>query len=90
MASSTAAKRKLSGSTDGMPIKVTGTVSSASVTAHTAIAGTTAGTYDEIWLYAYNSQAASVANQPNVLLTVEFGDTTSPDHNIVIDIPPQK
>jgi hypothetical protein len=40
MTTTSAKKGKLSGSTDGMPIKVTGTVSSASVTAHTAIAST--------------------------------------------------
>jgi hypothetical protein len=73
-----------------MPIKVTGTVSSASVTAHTAIASTVSWNYDEVWLWAYNSQAASVANQANVNLTVQFGDTTTPDHDCVIDIPPQK
>ena len=83
-------KRKFTGSTDGMPIKVTGTVSSASVTIHQAVSGTTAGTYDEIWIWAYNSQAASVANQANVLLTLEFGDTSTPDHACVIDIPSQK
>lgn len=90
MTTTTVKKGKLSWSTDGMPIKVTGTVSSASVAVHTAIASTVSWNYDEVWIWAYNSQAASVANQANVLLTVEFGDTSTPDHACVIDIPPQK
>lgn len=73
----TAVKRKLSGSTDGRGIKVVATAS-AGTTIHTAVAGTTAGTFDEIWLYAYNSD--SVAR----LLTIEFGGTTAPDDNIKV------
>lgn len=75
----TAVKRKLSGSTDGKAIKVAAT-SSTGTTIHTAIAGTTAGTFDEIWLYAYNSHTA------DVVLTIEFGGTTAPDQNIVATI----
>lgn len=77
---STAVKRKLSGSTDGKPIKVVQTAT-AGDTIHTAVAGTTAGTYDEIWLYAYNGHTA------DVVLTVEFGGATVPDQNIVVTIP---
>lgn len=72
-------KRKLSGSTDGRGIKVVQTAT-AGTTIHTAVAGTTAGTFDEIWLYAYNSSASSV------VLTIEFGGTTAPDDNIVLTL----
>jgi hypothetical protein len=75
----TALKRKLSGSTDGKPIKVVQTAT-AGDTIHTAVAGTTAGTYDEIWLYAYNGHTAAV------VLTIEFGGATVPDQNIVVSV----
>lgn len=69
-------KRKLSGSTDGKGIKVVAT-GSTGTTIHTAVAGTTAGTFDEIYLYAFNSDTVSR------VLTIEFGGTTAPDQNIV-------
>jgi len=75
----TAVKRKLSGSTDGKPIKITQTAT-AGDTIHTAVAGTTAGTFDEIWLWAYNGHTA------DVVLTIEFGGATVPDQNIVVTI----
>ena len=76
----TAVKRKLSGSTDGKAIKIVQTAT-AGDTIHTAVAGTTAGTFDEIWLWAYNGHTA------NVVLTIEFGGATVPDQNIVVTIP---
>ncbi len=76
----TAVKRKLSGSTDGKAIKITQTAT-AGDTIHTAIAGTTPGTYDEIWLWAYNGHSA------NVTLTVEFGGAGVPDQNIIVTLP---
>lgn len=78
----TAVKRKLSGSTDGRGIKVVAT-SSAGTTIHTSVSGTTAGTYDEIWLWAYNSDTV------DRLLTIQFGGTTSPDDDIKVTIPAQ-
>jgi hypothetical protein len=72
----TAVKRILSGSTNGKGIKVVQTAT-AGDTIHTAVAGTTAGTYDEIWLFAYNGHTAPV------VLTIEFGGATVPDQNIV-------
>lgn len=75
----TALKRKLSGSTDGRMIKVAATATPGT-TIHTAVAGTTAGTYDEIWLWAVNSSTSSVK------LTIEFGGTTSPDDTIEVAI----
>lgn len=76
---SQAVKRKLSGSTDGMPIKVVATAT-AGTTIHTAVAGTTAGTFDEIWLYAYNGHTTTVT------LTIEYGGATVPDQNIIITL----
>lgn len=75
----TVVKRKLSGSTDGRGIKVaaTGTPGTA---IHTPVAGTTAGTFDEIWLYAYNGDTVSR------ILTIEFGGTGVPDDNIVVGL----
>jgi hypothetical protein len=76
----TALKRKLSGSTDGMAIKVAQTAT-AGDTIHTAVAGITAGTFDEIWLWAYNGHTA------DVVLTLEWGGAGVPDQNIVVTIP---
>jgi hypothetical protein len=72
-------KRKLSGSTDGKAIKVAQT-STAGTTIHTAVAGTTAGTFDEIWLWGYNGHTAAVT------LTLEFGGADVPDQNIVVTL----
>lgn len=80
MAQSSAFKRKLSGSTDGKAIKVVQTAT-AGDTIHTAIAGTTEGTFDEIWLWAYNGHTS------DVVLTLEWGGATVPDQNIVVTIP---
>jgi len=71
-----AVKRKLSGSTDGCGIKIVKTSTDGTMI-HTAIAGTTAGTFDEIWLYAYNGHTTDVT------LTIEFGGATVPDQNII-------
>lgn len=76
----TVVKRKLSGSTDGKPIKITQTAT-AGDTIHTAVSGTTDGSYDEIWLWAYNGHSA------DVVLTIEFGGATVPDQNIVLTVP---
>jgi hypothetical protein len=73
-------KNKLSGSTDGLAVKVTGTSTGATVTVHTAVAGTTVGTFDEIWLYANNTSASAVK------LTLEWGTATAADGNIELTI----
>ena len=75
----TAVKRKSSGSTDGMPIKEVATAT-AGTTIHTAVAGTTAGTFDEVWLYAYNGHTTTVT------LTIEYGGATVPDQNSIITL----
>ena len=76
-------KNKLSGSTDGMAIKVTGTSTAATVTVHTAVAGTTAGVFDEIWIYAINTSTSSVK------LTLEWGTATAADGNIEVTVLPE-
>ena len=78
----TAVKRKLSGSTDGMAIKVAA-IATAGTAIHTAVAGTTPGTFDEIWLWAYNSDSNKI------MLTIEFGGASAPDQNIRIELPPR-
>lgn len=77
---SSIALAKLSGSTDGRGIKVVATTT-LGTTIHTAVAGTTLGTYDEVYLWAYNGHTA------DVVLTIEFGGVTVPDDNIVQTIP---
>jgi hypothetical protein len=72
-------KRKLSGSTDGKPIKVVATAT-AGTTIHTAVAGTTAGTFDEIWLEATNNDTQAR------ILTLEIGGAEV-EYNCVINIP---
>jgi hypothetical protein len=75
----TAVKRKLSSSTNGKGIKIVQT-STAGTALHTAVSGTTDGTYDEIWLWAQNNHTA------DVILTVEFG-TADTENNVMVTIP---
>lgn len=63
-------KNHLSGSTDGRMIKVAATAT-AGTTIHTGPTNT--AHFHEVWLYAVNSSASDVK------LTVEWGNTTSPD-----------
>ena len=72
-------KRTLSGADHGAGIEITQT-STAGNTIHTATASTTAGTYDEVWLWAANNHTA------DVLLTIEYSGA---DHaqNIIRTIP---
>lgn len=72
----TIVKRKLSCSTDGLAIKISGNAAASAATVHVAVAGTTAGTFDEIWLYGYNGHTDSVA------LTIQFGGTAS--ENLIV------
>lgn len=64
----------------GLAIKV-----AATATAGTAIhtASSTATTIDEIWLYAVNTSTSSVK------LTIEWGETTSPDGHIEVTVLPE-
>jgi hypothetical protein len=74
----TFSKVKLSGSTDGRAIKVAATATPGT-TIHTG--PTTTTTYDEIWLYAQNTDTTARK------LTIEWGGTTSPDDLIEVTIP---
>jgi hypothetical protein len=76
----TFSKQLLSGSTNGRPIKVVAT-SSTGTTIHAT--GTSSSVIDEVWLYAYNSHTSTV------LLTIQFGGTSTPDDDIKISIPSQ-
>ena len=73
-------KIKLSGSTNGKGIKVTGTNTAGAVTLHTAINNET--DWDEVWIWAWNTDTVSR------LLTIEFGGTTDPDNLIEITLQP--
>lgn len=73
-------KIPLSAQVDGSPIKVVATASTGT-TVHAT--GTSASVIDEVWLYAYNSSTAGV------LLTIQYGGTTTPDDDIKITIPSQ-
>jgi hypothetical protein len=73
-------KTILSGSTDGKGIKVAATAT-AGTTIHTG--SSTAADLHEVWLWAVNSSTSAVK------LTVEWGETTAPDGNIEVTIPPE-
>ncbi len=66
----TFSKLTLSGSTDGRLIKVAATAT-AGTTLHTGSA--TATTFDELWLYAVNSDTSDRK------LTIEWGGVSAPD-----------
>lgn len=76
----TFSKLTLSGSTDGRAIKLAAT-STPGTLIHTASA--TATTFDEIWLYAQNTDTTARK------LTVQFGGVSSPDDLIEITVPPE-
>ena len=61
--------RKLSESVDGQPIPVVQTASPGTLI-HTSVVGTVDGTYDKVWLYAFNTHTA------DVVINIEFGDQT--------------
>ena len=71
-------KELLSGSTQGKAVKVVATASTGT-TVHTT--GTSATIEDEVWLYAYNSSASAV------VLTIQWGGTSTPDNDIKVSIP---
>lgn len=68
-----------SGSTNGRQTKVVATATPGT-TIHTATS--TSGAFDELTLYAVNSDTVSRD------LTLELGGTTSPDDTIKVTIPP--
>lgn len=76
---STYAGGKLSGSTDGRPVKVAATAIGSGTTIHTAQSSATL--FDYITLYASNPDTA------DHVLTLGWGGTTDPDDLIVLTIP---
>lgn len=77
MAAGDLSKLKLSGSTDGKGIKVTGNGTGSTVTVHTAHATS----LDALYVRAYNDDSAAI------LLTLEMGAATDPDNVIEMSIP---
>ncbi len=67
-------REKLSGSTNGLAVKVAATATAGTLL-HTAITGTTG--WDEVYVWITNTSASAVN------LTIEFGGVTDPDHLIV-------
>jgi hypothetical protein len=76
---STAVKRMLSGSTDGMAIKITAITTPGNLI-HTARLGSIDGTWDEVWLWAYNYSLVDRG------LCLEWGSELAID-NILIVVP---
>ena len=74
----TYSKEKLSHSTNGKNIKVVATAT-AGTDIHTCTSATGAN-YEEIWLYACNTDSSDRK------LTLEFGGTTSPDDLVEVTI----
>ena len=76
----------LSGSTNGLGIKLTDTASSGNTDAGylipTAVSGPPA--VDECWVYGHNSSTAAVK------VTLEVGGVTSPDNTIEVTLPPEE
>lgn len=58
-----------------MPVLVVATATAGTLI-HTAVSGTTDGTYDEIYIFAENNHTLPVT------LTIEYGDATT-SHNII-------
>lgn len=76
----TFSKLTLSGSTDGRGIKVAATATPGT-TIHTA--SSTSTHFDEVWLYAVNSDTTARK------LTIEYGGTSSPDDLIELTVAPE-
>jgi hypothetical protein len=74
------AKNKLSGSTDGKQIKVVATGTPGTLI-HTARAITGVNNWDEIWIWASNSDTTPRK------LTIEWGGVASPDDLLEVTIP---
>ena len=71
-------KLKLSGSTSGRGILVAATATTGT-TIHAT--GTSSTDMDEVWLYAQNNHTA------DIVLTIEYGGTTSPNDLITVTVP---
>lgn len=73
-------KRILSSSVDGRGVKIAANASPGT-NVHTAVTSTT--DFDEVWIYAYNSDTSSVT------LNLEIGGVTDPDNVVTQSIPSQ-
>lgn len=71
-------KLRLSGSTNGRPIKIAAN-STPGTLLHTAVSGI--NNQDEVWLYATNNHTA------NLELTLELGGVTVPDDLVKFSVP---
>lgn len=67
-------KMILSGSTNGLAIPIT-SIATPGTTIHTAVAGTSS--IDEVWIYATNASASDLN------LTLEWGEATVPNGNVI-------
>tara|TARA_A100001201_G_scaffold46751_1_gene47243 strand:- start:78 stop:440 length:363 start_codon:yes stop_codon:yes gene_type:complete len=76
-------KAHLSGAADGLAVKVAAE-SSTGTTVHTAVSGTTAGSFSEIHVWAHNNSAGAVT------ATFEWGTTTAADGNLTVTVPPKQ
>lgn len=74
-------KAAVSGSTNGLPIKVTGTNDAGKVTVHTGVSGTT--DWDFVNLYAHVDDAQTTS----VVLTLSFDNGDDPDDLMHITLP---
>ena len=83
-----AIRMNLSGCTDGKPLKIAATGSPGTLV-HTATSSATrgaGGTWDEVWVWAYNASAVSVSAS-SLLMRVQFGAATNPDNLIEVTLP---
>tara|TARA_R110002020_G_scaffold126794_1_gene284703 strand:- start:124 stop:498 length:375 start_codon:yes stop_codon:yes gene_type:complete len=81
-------KAHLTGAADGQGVLVVATTglgggSPNGTTIHTAVAGTTAGTFDEVWLWTTNTSTSAVK------LTIEWGNQTNDTGHIEVTVPPE-
>lgn len=63
-------KAKLSGTTEGAPLKITAVSSTGAQTVHTCTTSTGANVWDEIWLWAF-------ANDTDDDVTIEYGSAST-------------
>ena len=75
-------KAKLSGAAAGNSGILVAAIATPGTAIHTAVAGTTANTFDEIWLWATNTDTTARK------LTIEFGGTTAA-FLVEVTIPPE-
>lgn len=78
-----ATKLKLSGSSNGRPIQITGTDATGNVLIHTATNAT--NTLDEVWLYVNNVKSSGNAIQ----LTI-YTNTDNDANRIIVGVPFRK